>query len=205
MPALVPTDHVATVTWLGRVEAGGGSLRSAPLRAIDLDFAGPRGEAHAGETRPSCSRVVAQHPRGTEIRNVRQLSLLSGEEMATIAETMGLAALDPAWLGATVVVEGIADFSHVPPSARLQSDSGTTLVIDMQNRPCLLPAREIDRELPGRGTAFKSAAEGRRGVTAWVERPGALTLGDRLRLHVPDQRAWAPGSVVPGLEGGTAP
>jgi hypothetical protein len=34
-------------------------------------------------------------------------------------------------------------------------------------------------------------AEGRRGVTAWVERVGVLRVGDRLRLHVPDQRPWA--------------
>ena len=43
---------------------------------------------------------------------------------------------------------------------------------------------------PGHGKAFKPAAHGRRGVTAWVEREGPLTLGDELRLHVPDQRNW---------------
>ncbi len=34
------------------------------------------------------------------------------------------------------------------------------------------------------------SATGRRGVTAWVEREGALVLGDHLRLHIPDQPAW---------------
>ena len=93
-------------------------------------------------------------------------------------------------VGATLVVIGIPDLSHLPPSARLQGEGGATIVVDMQNRPCNLPAREIEAEAPGHGKAFKSAAKGRRGVTAWVERPGVLTLGDRLRLHVPDQRAW---------------
>ena len=45
------------------------------------------------------------------------------------------------------------------------------------------------------GKGFKAAAKGRRGVTAWVERPGALVVGDRLRLHIPDQPAWAPGMI----------
>ena len=36
------------------------------------------------------------------------------------------------------------------------------------------------------------AAKGLRGVTAWVERPGCLRIGDPLRLHVPDQRPWRP-------------
>ena len=37
---------------------------------------------------------------------------------------------------------------------------------------------------------FKTAAAGKRGVTAWVEREGTLRLGDEVRLHIPAQRAW---------------
>src|SRR5690606_23608163 len=130
------------------------------------------GEDHGTGTRPSCSRVTAQYPRGTIIRNVRQASLVSAEELAAIARVMQIDALDPAWLGATMVIEGIPDFSHVPPSSRLQAPSGATLVIDMENRPCQLPARVIETAMPGIGKRFKPAAEGRRGVTAWVEREG---------------------------------
>ena len=149
------------------------------------------GSVHGGRTRPSCSRVTAQHPKGTPIVNERQLSILSAGELAQIAERMGLAALDPARLGASIVIEGIDDLSHLPPSSRLQAPSGATLVVDMQNRPCVLPARSIDTVHPGFGRAFKTAAKGRRGVTAWVQREGRIALGDILTLHVPDQRAWA--------------
>lgn len=62
-------------------------------------FAGVEGEVHAGLKRPSCSRVTGQYPRGTEIRNVRQFSVLSAEELAMIARDMGLAQLDPSLLG----------------------------------------------------------------------------------------------------------
>ncbi|WP_284163590.1 MOSC domain-containing protein [Frigidibacter sp. SD6-1] len=193
MPALIPTDHVGTVTWLGRMaHRDRPELESLALGEMALTFAGEAGDCHAGLTRPSCSRVKSQHPVGTEIRNTRQLSLVSAEELALIARELGLEAIDPAWVGASVVVSGIADFSHLPPSARLQAESGATLVIDMQNRPCQFPARTIEAARPGHGKAFKPAAEGRRGVTAWVEREGILKVGDRLRLHIPDQRAWAP-------------
>ena len=133
---------------------------------------------------------MAQHPKGTEIRNVRQLSILSAEEMADIAARMGTEALDPAWLGVSLVLEGIPDFSHVPPSSRLQAASGATLVVDMENRPCHLPARVIEAHAPGVGARFKAAAKGRRGVTAWVEREGPVAIGDMLRLHIPDQPVW---------------
>ncbi len=190
MPALIPTEFTARITWLGQVPLEGDNIRSQAVGALDIGWGGPEGERHAGITRPSCSRVTSQHKRGTEIANVRQLCLMSAEELAEIAGSLKLSEVDPQLAGATLVLEGIPDFSHLPPSSRLQGPDGVTLVIDMQNRPCHLPAREIEAEHEGHGKAFKSAAKGKRGVTAWVERPGRLGLGDELRLHIPDQRAW---------------
>lgn len=190
MPALKPTDHYATVTWLGRVIPGRDDIRSEALQSVDLSFEGIEGEVHSGRTRASCVRVKTQYPEGTEIANVRQLSVLSAEELQEVADAIGLERLEPEWLGATLVIEGIPDFSHVPPSSRLQNDAGTCLVIDMQNRPCVYPAKEIEKDKPGHGKAFLPAARGKRGVTAWVERPGLLSVGDKLRLHIPDQRGW---------------
>jgi hypothetical protein len=191
VPALVPAPFAARIVWLGRVADRRTALASEPVEALRAGYAGPEGEAHAGLLRPSCSRVTGLYPRGTEIRNVRQVSILSAEELAQIAARMGVAALDPGLVGATMVVEGIPDFTHVPPSSRLQAEGGATLVVDMENRPCTLPARPIEAALPGRGRSFKPAADGRRGVTAWVEREGMLRVGDALRLFVPDQPVWA--------------
>lgn len=193
MPALMPTEHHATVTWLGYVpHRNAADIETQALDHMPLGWGGYTGDCHSGVTRPSCSRVVSQHAKGTEIRNVRQVSVLCAEELAEIAATLGLGTVDPRWLGASVVLSGIPDFSHLPPSSRLQAENGTTLVIDMQNRPCRFPALTIGKARPGEGRDFMAAAEGRRGVTAWVERPGGLRVGDRLRLHIPDQRAWAP-------------
>jgi hypothetical protein len=201
-PALKPTTVTGRIVWLGHVPDRSAALASLPREALRLSFAGPEGEDHGGLTRPSCSRVKELHPRGTPIRNTRQLSILALEELAAIAAAMGVETLDPAWLGATMVVEGIPDFSHVPPSARLQSErDGTTVVVDMQNRPCQLPAPVIEAAHPGHGRLFLPAARGRRGVTAWVEREGTLRLGDTVRLSVPDQRAWRgteAGADLPG-------
>lgn len=192
MPALKPTEITGEVVWIGQVADRDVSLKSTALNAAQLTFAGIPGEAHSGLTRPSCSRVTKQHPKETEIRNVRQLSILAEEELAEIAADCGLEVLDPASLGATIVVRGIPDFTHLPPSARLQFPDGSTLVVDMENRPCNLPAKVINGEYPGAGALFKAAAKGKRGVTAWVEREGQVQVGDTVRLHVPDQRPWQP-------------
>ena len=190
LPALVPTRFTGRVTWLGVVVNRRAGLASRPLREMQLGFAGFAGESHAGLTRLSDSRVLDQYPRGTEIRNVRQISIVSAEELAAIASEMSLEAIDPAWLGAGLVVSGIPDFTLIPPSSRLQADSGATLTVDMENRPCSLPAREVEHAHPGRGRRFKTAADRRRGVTAWVEREGILRIGCVLRLHVPSQPGW---------------
>ena len=190
MPALRPTKFEGVITWLGVVQTALGVLPSRPEAEVFATFAGVAGEVHGGLTRASCSRVLGQYKRGTEIRNVRQFSVLSAEELALIAQGMGLAVLEPSLLGASLVISGIPDFTHLPPSSRLQFDSGATLVVDMENRPCTLPAKEIEVVHPGFGRAFKPAAANLRGVTAWVEREGILRLGSKMRLHVPDQRAW---------------
>ncbi|WP_372887533.1 MOSC domain-containing protein [Shimia sp.] len=199
MPALLPTDFYAEILWLGRVIDSAADLRAQPLDLLPLDFEGDALAGHGGHTRASCSRVLAQHPRGTRIANTRQLSLVSAEELEAIADRLGIAEFDPAWVGASIVLRGIPDFTHLPPSSRLQAPDGTTLVIDMENRPCVLPGRVIERQSPGHGKAFKEAAAGRRGVTAWVERPGALKTGDILRLHIPDQPVWSQLDAARGL------
>ncbi|WP_010139874.1 MOSC domain-containing protein [Oceanicola sp. S124] len=202
MPALIATKFTGRITWLGTVPDRAAGLPSLPLQSLRAGFDGPEGEDHGGLTRPSCSRVLTQYPRDTEIRNVRQFSVISAEELAEIARAMGVGSLDPALLGSTMVIEGIPDFSHIPPSSRLQAASGATLTVDMENRPCQLPAREIEKVQPGHGKLFKSAAKGRRGVTAWVEREGTFSVGEEVRLHVPSQPAWA--HMEAALEGAKA-
>lgn len=193
MPILMPTDIHGTVRYLGLVRDRTAALPSAPVSEVEATFAGFAGEDHGGLTRPSCSRVTSQYVRGTTIRNTRQISILSVEEMAQIAERMGLAALAPEWVGASLVLEGIPDLSAVPPSSRLIFESGASLTIDMENAPCHLPAKVIEGFHPEIGKRFKTAARDRRGVTAWVEAEGAICLGDRARLHVPKRRPWPHG------------
>lgn len=193
MPALIPTDHYGTITYLGLVADRAAQLQSTPVSELLALFSGPQGEDHGGLTRASCSRVLGQYRRGTTIRNTRQFSILSAEELALIAADMGLESLDPALTGATMVISGLPDLTHLPPSSRLQAEGGATLVVDMENQSCTLPAKPIEAAHAGFGAKFKSAAKGRRGITAWVEAEGMLRLSQSVRLHVPQQRPWRAG------------
>lgn len=190
MPALKPTKFEAEVVWLGRVADREEALEAESAQELALSFGGAGGECHGGVTRASCSRVSALYETGTEIVNVRQLSILSQEELDQIASNMGLEAVDPAWVGASLVIKGLPDFTHVPPNSRLQGPDGVTITVDMENRPCVFPGRVIEGVYEGFGAKFKPAAKNLRGVTAWIERPGTLKIGDTLRLFIPDQPVW---------------
>lgn len=180
----------------GRIEAvlvnpdRGESLESQRVAGARVSFAGLEGDTHAGLTRESCVRVRSQYPRGTEIRNTRQLSIVSVEDLATIARKLDIESVEPEWVGANLVVSGIPRFTLVPPSSRLIASTGTSLVVDMENAPCVYPGEVIEKHHAGRGKAFAKAARQLRGVTAWVEREGELQVGDELTLHVPPQRIY---------------
>jgi hypothetical protein len=165
-------------------------LSSSRVTAVAVSYAGLQGESHSGLVRSSCVRVRHQYPQGTEIRNTRQISIVSVEELAVIAANMGIPALRPEWLGANLLVSGIPNFSQIPPATRMIFGGGASLVVDLENSPCKYPGEIIERHHPGFGKLFAKAAVGRRGVTAWVEREGHINTGDAIQLYIPPQRIY---------------
>jgi hypothetical protein len=157
---------------------------------LSLKFSGPEGDCHTGLTRQSDSRTLLTYKRNTPIRNVRQLTMISVEEMADVAKAMGLASINASWLGANVVTSGIPDLTMLPPSTRLQFSSGATVVVDMENMPCRQVNDEISKTHPEQGPKFLKAATHKRGLTVWVEREGDIKIGDTISLFIPPQRIY---------------
>ncbi|TIM65097.1 MAG: molybdenum cofactor sulfurase, partial [Mesorhizobium sp.] len=75
-------------------------------RAVDelrLGFDGIDGDFHAGATRRSGGREP-WYPRGTEMRNERQLSIVAADELAIVAGRMAIAEIKPEWIGANLLI-----------------------------------------------------------------------------------------------------
>ncbi|MEM7565203.1 MAG: sulfurase, partial [Pseudomonadota bacterium] len=94
-------------------------LSSSRVENIAVSYDGMTGEAHSGVVRKSCVRVRNLYKEGTEIRNVRQISIVSVEDLKTIADNMGIEKVEPEWIGANLLVSGIPNFTKLPPSTRL--------------------------------------------------------------------------------------
>jgi len=189
MPVLSRTTLHAQIEFIG-INRSGKDLTTETTDEVTVSYLGFEGDTHSSLTRSSCARVTQQYPKGTEIRNTRQVSAVSIEELNDIQATMELDELLPNWVGANLVVSGLHQFTQLPPSSRLIAENGTSLVVDMENAPCRLPGNIIEQHKPGMGTRFPKAAVGKRGVTLWVERVGSLRVGDSLKLHIPPPCNW---------------
>lgn len=172
-------------------------FEKSPTGRMMLRLSGPEGDCHAGLTRPSDVRTIQLYKRDTEIRNVRQITILSREELAATAEDLGIPKIDPSWFGANMVLSGIPDLTLLLPSTRLQFPSGAVLVNDMENLPCSQIAEVVARHHPEVQFKLVKAATHRRGLTAWVEREGEVKTGDAVTVWLPPNRPYPHAPAVP--------
>ncbi len=135
------------------------------------------------------------------MRNDRQVSMLSVEELAEIAEAMGLDAVAPELVGANIVVEGLAGFSRIPAGAHLafggtwggqgRFDGGCILKVEAYNNPCRNPGRRLAAAhgRPELEFGFVKAARSLRGLVLSVSLPGVIRAGDAVVVVPPAGRA----------------
>ncbi len=172
---LAPSDHFET----------------CPVDELRLGFDGISGDFHAGSTRRSGGREP-WYPRGTEMRNERQLSVVAADELAVVAERMGLAEIKPEWIGANLLIEGVPRLSMLPAGTLLFFKGGVTIKVDAQNGPCRISGRSIAEnagmaDVEAGALLFPKAAKRLRGLVAWVEKPGTIRAGEEISVRVPEQ------------------
>jgi hypothetical protein len=192
-PEIVPGQKIAARV-AGLFGAPPEDFRTRAVETLALGFDGIEGDYHAGFTRRSGGREP-WYPRGTEMRNERQLSIVAADELAIVAERMGIAELRPEWIGANLVLEGIPNLSMLPSASLLFFKGGVTLKVDAQNHPCRYSGRSIAEnaglaDVYGVALAFVKAAKRLRGLVGWVEKPGIISHGEEVSVRVPEQWIW---------------
>ncbi|MBB6412058.1 MOSC domain-containing protein [Mesorhizobium sangaii] len=166
-------------------------FETRPVDALRLGFDGISGDFHAGATRRSGGREP-WYPRGTEMRNERQLSVVAADELAIVAERMGLAEIKPEWIGANLLIEGVPHLSMLPAGTLLFFKDGVTIKVDAQNGPCRIAGRSIAEhagmvDIEASALLFPKSAKRLRGLVAWVEKPGTIKVGEEISVRVPEQ------------------
>jgi hypothetical protein len=182
MPKTSPTSAIVRAVLLGQDAE---SLVTTSQDCVTADFEGLLGDKHRGFTRLADSRTP-WYPRGVPIRNDRQVSIVSVEELNNTAQALGLPHLQAEWLGANLLLEGLPDLSLTPPNTRLFFPSGAVLIVTTENHPCKFPGQIIAREtgLENAPVLFPNLAIHKRGVVACVEHPGVIAAGEIVKIKV---------------------
>ncbi len=160
------------------------SIRSQIVDSVDVDFEGFPGDKHSGLTKLSDSRTKF-YPRGTRIRNSRQISLVSKEELDIVKERLEIDRLLPEWMGANLFIEGVPSFTDIKPNTRFFFSSGAVLLVTSDNLPCATMTEEICKYFPDKpdlNSKVINASMNLRGLVAVVELPGKIMKGDELRV-----------------------
>jgi len=168
-----------------------GCFQTEAVAEITLGFDGIAGDFHAGQTRRSGSREP-WYQRDTEMRNERQLSIVAADELAIVAERMGIAELKPEWIGANLVIEGVPSLSMLPAGTLFFFKGGVTLKMDGQNAPCRHAGRSVAEhagmaDIEAGALLFPKTAKRLRGLVGWVEKPGRVVAGEEISVRVPEQ------------------
>ncbi|MBX6396299.1 MAG: MOSC domain-containing protein, partial [Alicyclobacillaceae bacterium] len=153
---------------------------------IRLEYGGIPGDLHFGLTKRAGVREP-MYPRGTEIFNRRQVTVVSAEECAAIAEALGVPEVLPEWLGANLVLRGIPDLTRLPEGSRIVFSSGAGLLCEGENLPCTQAGQMVQKAYPDEeklAPRFVKAALGRRGIVCVVERPGRAVSGEEVRVYL---------------------
>lgn len=155
---------------------------------VNLEFGGIRGDRHFGITSKADSRQP-MYPKGTEILNRRQITIVSGEELDRIAEELGVTSIRPEWLGANVLVKGFPELTKLTMGSRILFPSGAGLICMGENQPCTLPGDKIQKhyeEHEKLSLRFVRAGYKRRGIVCAVERPGIIHEHDDVQILIND-------------------
>ena len=173
----------------GLFKAKGDDFPTSAVDELPLSFEGIPGDFHAGHTRRSGGREP-WYERGTEMRNERQLSLLSVEEMRVVARRMDIPELKTEWIGGNILISGIPNLTRLPPRTCLFFDGGATIRIDGDNAPCRVAGRSIAAQFEGRDELeleFPKQSRDLRGLVAWVEKEGVIKVGEEFEARIPPQ------------------
>lgn len=173
----------------GLFAALGESFISESVQELELGYEGILGDVHAGYLRKSGGREP-WYPRGTEMRNERQLSLLDQDELDAVARDLDIHNLPAETIGGNIVLSGIPHFSLLPPRTQLFFEGGVVLRIDGDNAPCKIAGKALAAHFDGREDlmlGFPKTAQHRRGLVAWVERPGVIKPNETVEARIWEQ------------------
>jgi hypothetical protein len=86
-----------------------------------------------------------------------------------------------------MMLSGVPGLTQLPAGSRLYFENGVGIVIEGENMPCTTAGGSLQNQFPDRPeltTAFPKKAIGKRGLVAWVEKPGVIRKGEAVTIRL---------------------
>lgn len=131
--------------------------------------------------------------KGQIVRNDRQVSIVSVEELDRLAKRMDLDEVKSEWLGANILFQGYPELTSLPPLTLIifREKEDAAIRVYGKNLPCKGPGDVIQAHYPNKpslATLFVESALNCRGVVGWVHRAGIINVGDEAEIILPKSR-----------------
>ena len=161
---------------------------AAPISVdkLELLLAGIKYDRHFGLSRNSDVRIAKLLSRGIEVANLRTVTLVSAEELASISKDLGFEVI-PDDLEANITLSGVSDLTKMQPGTFIKFPRSAIIYITAENLPCVIPAKNmIKRGIPKEQVlSFSKCAMGKRGLTALVFASGFVKTDDIVEIYPP--------------------
>lgn len=189
------TIHTGQVTFLG-ISApalrsdGPAYLQSTTVDRLSCDIEGLRGDRHYGHALQSGGRQKRLYKRDTAIRNTRQWTAISTDELSAVQQNLTLSQkLLPNHIGFNCQIDGLGPITQLPPLTHLVFSAQSVFtpgraddvvwVVYAEVLPCKIAGSAVADQFqqPALATAFPKAAMGLRGCTGYVDKGGTIKNG----------------------------
>lgn len=166
----------------------GDNLQGVARRAMELTLEGIVGdEKHYGFIKKADPRDWGIPDKGKPVRNWRQWSAVSVEELQQMATALGIDELDGALIGANITFAGVTALSQVAAGSTIRfSKGGVILTVDRENKPCMGSGQAIARVHPTvKPQQFPLVALHKRGLVGTIYVAGVIEVGDVAMIYPP--------------------
>lgn len=162
------------------------SKEPVKVEKMEILLAGIRNDKHFGKTILSTVREKKLVSKGTEVANLRAITIVSQEELNEISAEMGVEVL-PEDLEANITLEGLPSLTQLAPGTFLKFPRNCVLFVTGENFPCVIPAQNMMRRGVDKLTAvkFSKTAFHKRGLISMPYASGFIKEDDVVEVFPP--------------------
>lgn len=156
------------------------------IEKMEVLLDGIKYDRNFGKTRNACARTAKLLPKGTEVANLRMVTIVSQEELSEISANAGVETL-PEDVEANITLSGIKNLTKLPPGTFIRFPRNAILFVTAENLPCVIPSQNMMKRGVEKSAAlqFAKAAMGKRGLTALIFASGFIKAGDEVEIIPP--------------------